>query len=54
MDFLCDKEVIDAKISWEFVNLLDYFYRGYQRKLQDFSNSIGDKYPIEEWSLVKL
>ena len=32
----------------EFVNLLDHFYRGYQRKLQDFSNSIGDKYPIEE------
>ena len=41
-----------AKLSeffaWDFVNNLDSFYRGYYRFLMFFSNSSGDKYPIEE------
>ena len=38
----------------EFVNLLDHFYRGYQRKLVLFSKSFGDRYPIEECILIGL
>ena len=34
--------------AWDFVNNLDSFYRGYYRFLMFFSNSSGDKYPIEE------
>ena len=33
---------------WDFVNNLDSFYRGYYRFFIFFSNSSGDKYPIEE------
>ena len=37
-----------GKFGRDFVNNLDSFYRGYYRFLMFFSNSSGDKYPIEE------
>ena len=56
---VCDKVNNNIDQSWmeimrEFVNLLDHFYRGYQRELVLFSNSFGDRYPIEECILIGL